>query len=392
MAQRHRIIGLTGLIVLMLGMILQEFVVGSASASQITTRSLTLQTATDGGSLPSGVVNHYFQFTLPTTSSSIGSIKFLYCTLPGKPTDPCSTPVGLDTLSAGITVDTTGSDISTGWTLVNTTAPNGAPYITHAAVTPTTGVMKVKLSGVTNPSAANTTFFVRIASYASTDGTGAVTDSGTVAASTANKVVLNGTMPESLVFCTGAAIFQTGGVPDCSTATASDNIQFNQLFSPTSTSWAVSQMAASTNAGSGYVVTVGGATMTSGGNTITAIGGTATTSQIGTRQFGMNLVTDTTPAVNYTPLTGSGGTGDITPAADGANYMGAAAPNFNTTNNYAFDAAALNVVAKSDNSTGLTPSPSNAQIFTSTYIVNVSGNQPAGDYQTTLTYICTPTF
>jgi len=151
-------------------------------------------------------------------------------------------------------------------------------------------------------------------------------------------------------------------------------------------------MAASTNAGSGYVITAEGATMTSGSNTITAIGGTATTSNIGTRQFGMNLVTDTTPAVDYSSLTWTGGTGDITPASDGVNLMAAAATNFNTANNYAFDDTALNVVAKSDNGLGGTPSPSNAQIYTASYIVNVSGNQPAGLYQTTITYICTPTF
>lgn len=388
MAQRRRIVGLTSIIVLLLGLALQEFIVGTASANQITTRSLTLQTATDGGSLPSGVVNHYFQFTLPTTGagSPIGSIKFLYCTLPGKLTDPCTMPTGLDT-QTGVTVSDTGSDI-TGWTLDTTT--QGAPFI-HLATAQalTTGVMKIQLLHVTNPSAANTTFFVRIASYGSIDTTGSTIDTGTVAASTANAVILDGTMPESLVFCTGATVGETGGVPDCSTASPSNDVVFNQLFSPTSASWATSQMAASTNAGSGYVITVGGATMTSGTNTITAIGGTAAASVPGTRQFGMNLVADTTPAINYAADVGAG---SITPASDGTNYMGAAAPNFNTLNNYAFDDTALNIVAKSDNGLGGTPSPSDAQIYTSSYIVNVSGNQPAGQYKTTLTYICTPTF
>lgn len=397
MVQRRRIIGLTGLIILVLGLGMQEFLVGNLSALPITNRSLTLQSgATDGGSLPSGVVNHYFQFTLQSTAAnSLGSIRFLYCTTAGAISDPCTTPAGLTTTSGSTTMSDTGSGI-TGWTLVNTVAggaANGSPYIHLAAATtpPTTENMKIKLSGITNPSASNTTFFVRIASYASLDTTGPITDSGTVAASTANAINLSGTMPESLVFCTGATVATTGGVPDCTTATAG-TVNFNQLFSPTATAWAYSEMAASTNAGSGYVITAEGATMQSGVNKITAIGGTATTSNIGTRQFGMNLMTDTTPAVDYSALTWTGGTANITPASDGVNYMAAASANFNTVNNYAFDDTALNIVAKSDNGLGGTPSPSNAQIYTASYIVNVSGNQPAGLYQTTITYICTPTF
>jgi hypothetical protein len=397
MVQRHRVIGLTGIIILVFGLALQEVLVNNASALPITARSLTLQSGlTDGGSLPSGVVNHYFQFTLHSTAAnSLGSIRFLYCTLPGSLSDPCTTPAGLSTTSGSITMSDTGSGI-TGWTLVNTIgagAANGSPYVHLASAnTPVAAVnMKIKLSGVTNPSATNTTFFVRIASYGTLDTTGPVTDSGTVAASTTNRIDLSGTMPESLVFCTGGTVAETGGVPDCSLAT-SGTVAFNQLFSPTSTAWAYSEMAASTNAGSGYVITAEGATMTSGLNTITAIGGTATTSNIGTRQFGMNLVTDTIPAVDYSALTWTGGTGDITPASDGVNYMAAASANFNTVNNYAFDDTALNIVAKSDNGLGGTPSPSNAQIYTASYIVNVSGNQPAGLYQTTITYICTPTF
>jgi hypothetical protein len=76
--------------------------------------------------------------------------------------------------------------------------------------------------------------------------------------------------------------------------------------------------------------------------------------------------------------------------------MGKATTNFRTggdasTALYAFDAGGPNTVAQSDNGTG-TGAPTDSQIFTSTYMVNVSGSQPAGSYTTTLTYICTPTF
>src|SRR5579871_3860678 len=98
--------------------------VGTASAAQITNRSLTLQAgATDGGSKPSGNVNHFFSFTLPT-AGTVGSIQFLYCTTAA---GSCTTPHGLSTTSA-----TMGSQSgATGFSLVNTT--NGAPYITRTA-------------------------------------------------------------------------------------------------------------------------------------------------------------------------------------------------------------------------------------------------------------------
>jgi hypothetical protein len=47
-------------------------------------------------------------------------------------------------------------------------------------------------------------------------------------------------------------------------------------------------------------------------------------------------------------------------------------------------------VANSAN--GGTAGPTNAQIYTVSYIVNVAGNQPSGTYTATLTYICTGYF
>ena len=94
-------------------------------------------------------------------------------------------------------------------------------------------------------------------------------------------------MPESLVFCTGATISTTGGVPDCTTATAG-SVNFNQLFSPTDTATATSQMVASTNAGAGYAITVNGSTLMSGTNQINGIV-TAAMGIRGTSQFGLNL-------------------------------------------------------------------------------------------------------
>jgi hypothetical protein len=344
---------------------------GRVTATQITDRSLTLQAgATDGGSQAGGVVNHLFSYTVPTTAS-VGSIKFLYCTLPA---GSCTTPTGLDTTGSSL-----GSQNgATGFTLVNTT--NGSPYITRSAASITSGTpLAHQLLDVTNPTTSNQTFFVRISTYASTDTTGSAIDTGTVAASTATQVVVTGIMPESLVFCTGGTVSTTGGVPDCATATSA-SVNFNQLFSPTDTATTTTQMAASTNAGSGYIISVNGPTLTSGSNTITAMGST-TTSLRGSSQFGINLKANTT--TTSSPAVGT----EVAPSANGTNYKGQASTDYNTVDNFKFVTG--NTVADSYNSGA---GGSDAQIFTVSYIANVPGSQPAGTYTTTLTYICTPTF
>jgi hypothetical protein len=355
---------------------------GVASAAQITVRSLTLQAGvTDGGSKPSGVVNHFFTFTVPNVGApSVGSIQFKYCTLAA---GTCTTPAGLSTTSA--TMGTQSG--ATGFTLNNTT--NGSPYITRSAASIGAGtVLTYQLLGVTNPDATDCpanatapscTFFVRISTFAATNATGSPIDTGSVNASVNQQIVLTGTMPESLVFCTGGTVTTTSGVPDCATAT-SGAISFNQLFSPTDTATATSQMAASTNAGSGYSVTVNGTTLTSGSNTVTAMG-SSTTGVRGTSQFGLNLKANTT--TTSTPAIGTA----VAPAANGTNYKGQATTGYNTVDNFKFTTA--DSVADSANGGA---GGTDAQIFTVSYIVNVPGSQPAGTYTTTLTYICTPTF
>ena len=99
--------------------------VPQVSAAQITNRSLTLMAGAggDGGSKPSGVVNHWFQFTIPTTGTAIGSIKFEYCTTaadsPSNPT--CVTPTGLDTTLAGAVLGSEAGSGATGFSLNKTT-------------------------------------------------------------------------------------------------------------------------------------------------------------------------------------------------------------------------------------------------------------------------------
>lgn len=380
----------------------QALLIPSAHAAQITTRSLTLQAnGLNGGSKPGALVNHLFSFTVPT-AGDIGSIKFEYCTTAADVgAQTCQAPTAMDATTATLS----GSTGITGMVIDSTTAnsivvTNDPTPITLGANTAAT----FQFSTVRNPQGKkddnitdepNYTFFVRISTYASYDGTGTAIDRGTVTASTAAPIYLSGTMPESLVFCTGATIpfkldvnLVPTTIPDCANATPG-NIIFDQLFDPITTAASSSQMAASTNASIGYVITVNGSTLMSGSTNSVAAMTTTGVPVAGSSQFGLNLkANDTTYLTNATGA-------EISPASvdsTAVNLRGEAYTDYNTVNEFKFVSG--DVVADS----GFTASgpgtrmASDGQIYTVTYIANVPGSQPAGDYSTTLTYICTPTY
>jgi hypothetical protein len=360
--------------VFVLATVIVAFEAQPASALQITSRSLTLQAgASDGGSKPSGNVNHLFAFTTATTAN-IGSIKFEYCTTASGTCTNNAATTGVST-SATLGAQTGATGFTHGANTANST------YITRTAASISASTpVTYRLDGVVNPSTTNTSFFVRITTYTSTDATTGATDDGVVAASTATQIVLTGTMPESLIFCTGATVSTTSSIPDCSTATAGA-VSFNQLFSPTDTATATSQMAASTNASSGYAITVNGLTLAAGSPTISAMA-SRTTSTKGIGQFGLNLKLNTT--ATSTVAVGL----EVAAASDGTTLKGQAIGDYAVVDEFKFVTG--ETVANSAN--GGSGGPTNAQIYTVSYIVNVPGRQAAGTYTTTLTYICTGTF
>ena len=130
-------------------------------------------------------------------------------------------------------------------------------------------------------------------------------------------------------------------------------------------------MNVATNAASGMAVTVSGATLTSGANTITACAACTDAGGAGqgTKQFGINLVANTSPTVGA--------------AASGTPTIGVAATNYNTANSFRFVTG--ETIASS---TGAI----NDTTFTISYIANISNVTAAGSYTTTLTYVATATF
>jgi len=226
----------------------------------------------------------------------------------------------------------------------------------------------VTFQNVRNPSAANTQFYARMTTYSDSAGSAEV-DFGGVAVGTANQISVTGTMPESLIFCVG-----TSGT-DCSNITGS-SVALG-VFSPLATNTGTSLMSASTNAGFGYNITITGTTLTSGANNIPAMGtqslnsagcAPSCSSTVGTSQFGSNVRANAAPGIGA----------DVSGTGSATGFGG-----YNTVNSFRYFNG--DTVASS---AGITKS----NLFTNSYIVNVGGDQAAGVYSATMTYICTATF
>lgn len=328
---------------------------GAAQSDQVSPRSLTLGNSQAGVS-----TTHTIAFTIQT-GGNVGSIKFEYC---ATAYGACGAVAGLVTTGASLSAQSG----ETGFSIVN--GANGAPYLTRAS-TSVTALTPVSytLSGITNPSANNTQYWTRIYTYASTDTTGGSTDDGVVAWSTAQAITVSGVMPESLVFCVG-----TGGT-NCTNMVGS-TVDLG-TFSPMATNSGYSIMSASTNAASGYVITLTGTVPTSGLSSIAAMGtqtlnssgcSPSCASSIGSPQFGTNVRSNSAPSIGN----------DVTGTGTGIGVGG-----YNTANAFRFYSG--DTVASAG---GVTPS----NLYTNSYIVNVGGDQAAGTYTATMTYICTATF
>jgi hypothetical protein len=317
----------------------------SANAAGLAPRSVQV-----GSSAQSAVTSYTFNATAATTAN-IQSIKLEIC---GAATGACALPTGVVTTGTVLTAQTPA-----GFTLDSTT--NGSPLLTRPPLNIMAGdLMSFTIAGITNPDTANQTYYVRITTYTGADGVTGPVDTGTVALSTAEPVQLAGVTPEILDFCVGTSI---GG--NCTTVSG-NAIDFGD-FSPTATRTGTSVMQAQTNAANGYVITVTGTTLASGVNTIAGLGAQSS-STLGVSQFGLNLRANGVPAVGANPSGAGSGT-----------YTG----NFGIVNQYRFNSG--DVVASA-------ALPTDANTFTSSYIVNIGGSQAAGVYTSTMTYICTASF
>ncbi|RWZ78219.1 MAG: hypothetical protein EOT05_00410 [Candidatus Microsaccharimonas sossegonensis] len=324
----------------------------TANAAQITGRSVTLSSSAPSAT---GVTYTLSTAALPTTTA-VKSMQIQFCTTAS---GSCTTPAGFSSSSSTLASQPTGLGATTGWT-VNAATAGSLRIVNASNATTSSGAVSVSWNGVANPSATNTTFYGIITTYSDSAWTTAI-DSGTVALSTATQIQVALTVGEALTFCAGTSI--TG--QNCGTISGSTVSLGNA--STTATASGTSVLAASTNASNGYSITVNGTTLTSGSNTITALAGGATSS-VGTKQFGINLVGNTTPAVG-SAVSGSG--------------TGAAATNYGTANTFRFG---------SGETVATVGAPTNANTYTVSYIANIDGVTPPGAYTSNLTYVATANY
>lgn len=323
-----------------------------ADAAQMTGRSVTLSSSVPAAT---GVSYALSTAALPTTTA-VKSLQIQFCTTPS---GTCTTPSGFSASSSTLASQPTGLGATTGWT-VNAATAGSLRIVNASNATVSSGAVTATWNSVVNPTATNTTFYGIITTYSDAAWTTPL-DSGTVALSTATQIQVALTVGEALTFCAGISI--TG--QNCATIAGSTVNLGNG--STVATASGTSVLAASTNATSGYSITVNGATLTSGANTITALASGAA-STVGTKQFGLNLVSNSTPAVG---------------AAVSGTGTGAAATNYGTANTFRFGTG---------ETIATVGAPTNANAYTVSYIANVDGVTPPGAYTSNLTYIATANY
>ena len=327
-----------GLVALM-GMLSYLVLPVTASAAELTGESASLSDPTISGT---------GNYTLTLAGVSATLIK---CITVNFTTAVAGTtlPTGMVITPAAITPSGTIGAIGA-WTESN---PNAYTYqITNTTgVTPAGGAATVVLSGITNSSVANTTYYATVNTFSDATCTTPVDVNGISTFVNTAGVQVSATVNPTLTFTVDSTTCNLGTLTAATTGKCSHT------------------MTAASNATTGYAISyIPSATLTSGANTITANGGTALANATGGEQFGLNLVANTSPVIG---AAASGGTG-------------AAAANYSTANSFAFDTAGATVATTSIASLLTT--------FTVSYIANIDAVTQAGAYTKTQTYNITATY
>lgn len=349
-ATASRLVSLRNINVLLIALLLIAGLLHleTAYGAQLPDRSIEISSSTAGS-----VASYTTKFTIPQ-SETLGSVRIEFCSESPLIGQPCTLPPGMSIGAISLNSQSGGAGMSilssSGTTILLTRVPGTIGPVTFSFT----------FDNVTNPSATGS-FFGRIQTYASTDGSGPNNDFGGIAMDINDSLQISTTVPPYLYFCVGISV--TG--VDCSTVSG-NYIDFG-TFSPASTSIAQTQMVASTNADNGYTILVSGTTLTSGNNIIQNLA-TPDLSRPGVSQFGINLVANSDPQVGQAPF----GIGTGQPANG-----------YKTANAYKFVNGDIVATATQ---------PDNPRRYTTSYITNISKTQAPGIYVTTLTYVATGGF
>ena len=346
----------------------------TAAVGQIAHRALTISSGVPGS------VNQSYTFTFKTvaTVSPIAGIKLIACdtaigTYIG---GTCSAPTGLSFSGAAYSSGSqAGFTDATAFTFDNTGANDciasaNVMCINRSSATndTQTGSDKtISFSGITNPSTANSTFFVGIVTYsANTYTSGSRVDAGTTASAVVQTLTTNAAVAEVLNFCVGSTTINDAtttpgadcsvisgtsvniGTLDTSTINISpvnvnggDNKNGLAMLRTNAVNGAVVYYDAIQQSGTNHQGTlrISGASCSAVNDAtdqcINAAGATQATFTAGTEEFGMTIGgtnCGSTSASSYSCVYASA-TEHLVPSS---NYIGAAGNAYGTSNGFAW--------------------------------------------------------
>lgn len=339
-----------------------------ATAASLTAMKDTLSPATGAfnAEKASTVANHTIVFTTPTgvANSTSGAIVLTF-------DNSTSIPAGLT--FADIDLDDDGSPI---------TLAAAAGATTYGVVRTSSTVITFSSQTSGTAIAGGSVITIRIGTNATTGGTGtfqitngtagttlltisgAFGDTGTIGIPIIadDVVVVNALVAPSITFSIDDNTIFFGNLKSSGTSCWAQGTDPGAVTCPTTTETTAFNLAAGTNASSGYIITLQGDTLKSGvTNSITSIGLTNTAPSIGTEQFGIRINTP------------SGGSGTVTAPYAASGYA------------YPTSATTPSQVASASG-------PSATTTYPVREIANISSSTEAGTYTTSQTFVATATY
>jgi len=286
----------------------------------------------------------------------------------------CTGPTGADLTPVTLT-NTSGELGFSGWS-ISSVVSNHEILITKSAGAATTigGTSALDLGNFVNPTSIGT-FFFRISTYTTTAAAPADSVSyGAIASSTNRSLTVTSGVAESLVFRVANTISVCDGISETHAADPNDGASDLVTLSPnpittSGASTGTAQFCVVTNAPNGYAVTYADwgthsydahAGFWNGSHEFNPGGISAFTNAPGTEQFGFKV-----------GVAGAG-SGTVTAPYNAATY------------NYNDSGSAVQIASASASSA--------ANIFTLSYLANVSGVTPGGTYRAHQMFVVTATF
>lgn len=232
------------LVVALVTVLFSPLLVAQAQAGTLTSAKVTI---TDSRAGITGV-SDTFNFTTAVTGT-IATVEFLYCTTAS---GACTTPTGLVT-TAGVQGTVTGLSTSTSAFTTNGTIT--LTVTTPASIASGTAI-SAAYSTITNPTTADTTYFVRITTKTSTPTTIDGPTTVAFAILTSTSIAVTATVDPTFTF-TVAAVTSGGTVNGATTniTTTANTIPFAALVDGTA-KIAAHDLTVTTNATVGYQITV----------------------------------------------------------------------------------------------------------------------------------------